>query len=217
MDIEREAWQVYVTLVAGGVAVVPTNAGYGLLAMGPQGVRRIYEMKGRPTTKPCVLVTTWRIFDEVAAPIASRRARVDRRHASVDAARSGHSAQSDVADASRASTRSCASRDARRHPRHVPRGRCAGHARRGDRVRGRPDWSSVRAETGRARAMPTRSRRSRRGSRPTRSSIAVRFRSPGAPELATTILDLPNGRFLREGLHFERDPRLVGCAVRRRN
>ena len=32
MDIEREAWQVYATLVAGGVAVVPTNAGYGLLA-----------------------------------------------------------------------------------------------------------------------------------------------------------------------------------------
>ena len=69
MDIEREAWQVYATLVTGGVAVVPTNAGYGLLAMGPQGVRRIYEMKGRPKTKPCVLVTTWRVFDDVAAPI----------------------------------------------------------------------------------------------------------------------------------------------------
>jgi tRNA A37 threonylcarbamoyladenosine synthetase subunit TsaC/SUA5/YrdC len=70
MDIDRQAWKVYATLVKGGIAVVPTNAGYGLLAMGPEGVRRIYELKGRPTSKPCVTVTTWPVFDDITAPIA---------------------------------------------------------------------------------------------------------------------------------------------------
>ena len=59
MDIEQQTTRVYDTLRAGGLAVVPTNAGYGLLAMGARAVERIYALKGRPASKPCITVTTW--------------------------------------------------------------------------------------------------------------------------------------------------------------
>lgn len=64
-DIETHARLVYETLSADGLAVVPTAAGYGMLAMGRSGVARIYALKGRPGRKPCVTVTTWPIFDDL--------------------------------------------------------------------------------------------------------------------------------------------------------
>jgi tRNA A37 threonylcarbamoyladenosine synthetase subunit TsaC/SUA5/YrdC len=61
---------VYATLREGGLALVPTDAGYGLLAMGEAAVRRIYALKGRPAAKPCVAVADADIFADVAAPVA---------------------------------------------------------------------------------------------------------------------------------------------------
>ena len=69
MDIETTAQQIYDTLTTDGLAVVPTAAGYGILAMGRSGVERIYALKGRPTSKPCVTVTTWPIFDQVTCEV----------------------------------------------------------------------------------------------------------------------------------------------------
>ena len=69
MDIETTAQQIYDTLTTDGLAVVPTAAGYGILAMGRSGVERIYALKGRPTSKPCVTVTTWPIFDQVSCEV----------------------------------------------------------------------------------------------------------------------------------------------------
>lgn len=69
MILEQEAARVYVSLRAGGLAVVPTVAGYGMVALEPSAVARIYALKGRPASKPCVTVTTWPIFDAIAAPI----------------------------------------------------------------------------------------------------------------------------------------------------
>ncbi len=69
MNLEHEAARVYTTLRAGGLAVVPTVAGYGMVALDAGAVERIYALKGRPATKPCVTVTTWPIFDAIAAPI----------------------------------------------------------------------------------------------------------------------------------------------------
>lgn len=69
MDIETTARQIYDTLTTDGLAVVPTAAGYGILAMGRSGVERIYALKGRPTSKPCVTVTTWPIFDQVTCEV----------------------------------------------------------------------------------------------------------------------------------------------------
>lgn len=70
MTLESDVQTVYATLRDGGLALVPTEAGYGLIAIEEPAVRRIYELKGRPSTKPCVTVTTAAITERVAAPIA---------------------------------------------------------------------------------------------------------------------------------------------------
>jgi tRNA A37 threonylcarbamoyladenosine synthetase subunit TsaC/SUA5/YrdC len=203
MDIEREAWQVYQILGAGGVAVVPTNAGYGLLAMGPQGVRRIYEMKGRPATKPCVLVTTWRIFDDVAAPIDG-----DVREWIVETLR-----WTPLAVVTRLN----------------PRSRMLSCLDPFVRLQGtRDDTLATFHEAGRLvtrvaeiacdegrLVFGSSGNRSGSGNAYTIEEVPSRFEAdviidrgpipiPGGERLATTILDLPNGRFLREGLHFAR-------------
>jgi tRNA A37 threonylcarbamoyladenosine synthetase subunit TsaC/SUA5/YrdC len=67
--LERDAVLVYATLKAGGVALVPTDVGYGLVAMEEPAVRRIYALKGRPATKPCVTVANAAIVEQVAQPI----------------------------------------------------------------------------------------------------------------------------------------------------
>lgn len=69
--IEEDAALVYSTLCRGGVALVPTDAGYGLLAMGEEAVRRIYLLKGRPLAKPCVAVADAAILDDVAASVSA--------------------------------------------------------------------------------------------------------------------------------------------------
>ena len=64
-DVDR----VYETLCAGGLALVPTVAGYGLVAIEERAVRKIYELKGRPVTKPCVTIATPAVTENVAAAI----------------------------------------------------------------------------------------------------------------------------------------------------
>lgn len=64
--IERHAERILAVVEAGGVALAQTQTGYGLVAMRTDGVRRIYELKGRPAAKPCVTVGTMEILDEVA-------------------------------------------------------------------------------------------------------------------------------------------------------
>jgi tRNA A37 threonylcarbamoyladenosine synthetase subunit TsaC/SUA5/YrdC len=67
--IERDAERILAVVEAGGVALAQTQTGYGLVAMRTDGVRRIYELKGRPAAKPCVTVGTMEILDEVAGEV----------------------------------------------------------------------------------------------------------------------------------------------------
>jgi tRNA A37 threonylcarbamoyladenosine synthetase subunit TsaC/SUA5/YrdC len=69
-DLEADAEEVYATLRGGGLALVPIEAGYGLVAIEEPAVRQIYELKGRPATKPCVTVASPAITASVAAPLA---------------------------------------------------------------------------------------------------------------------------------------------------
>ncbi|MBK7585109.1 MAG: Sua5/YciO/YrdC/YwlC family protein [Myxococcales bacterium] len=69
-DIAADSRRVYSLLLEGGTALLPTNIGYGLVAMKERAVARIYELKGRPASKPCVTVATWPIFDDVSLPLA---------------------------------------------------------------------------------------------------------------------------------------------------
>lgn len=66
----QDARELYHLLARGGVALAPTETGYGLLAMTSQAVARIYELKGRPSDKPCVTVGSMSVLGDVAAGIA---------------------------------------------------------------------------------------------------------------------------------------------------
>ncbi len=69
LQIQSDARAILSTLLAGGVVLAPTNTGYGLVAMKPEAVRRIYLLKGRPSEKPCVTVGTIPILDDVCTGI----------------------------------------------------------------------------------------------------------------------------------------------------
>lgn len=59
-------------LLAGGVAVVPTDTVYGLAAAldVPAGVEALYALKGRPRSQPCqVLLPTAALLAEAAGPL----------------------------------------------------------------------------------------------------------------------------------------------------
>lgn len=69
---------LYRLLQEGGLALVPTLTGYGLVGMQPDAVRRIYQLKGRPAEKPCVTVGSLAVLDDIATGIdAVTRAWID--------------------------------------------------------------------------------------------------------------------------------------------
>lgn len=68
-DIDLDAARMYETLLHGGLALARTQTGYGLVALRPEAVRRIYELKGRPAEKPCVTVGSMPVLDDVAMEI----------------------------------------------------------------------------------------------------------------------------------------------------
>ncbi|NVB80243.1 MAG: hypothetical protein HOV81_17750 [Kofleriaceae bacterium] len=69
MALDSDVQKVYATLRDGGLALVPTDVGYGLVAIKEPAVRRIYELKGQPAARPCVTVTTTAITERIAAPL----------------------------------------------------------------------------------------------------------------------------------------------------
>lgn len=69
-----DALRAYATLSAGGVVLLPTDVGFGLVACTDAAILRIYGLKGRPRTKPCVTVANAAILDDVA-PIADVQTR----------------------------------------------------------------------------------------------------------------------------------------------
>lgn len=67
--LEQDAFDAYRTLRAGGLVLLPTDVGYGLVAMEEEAVKQLYELKGRPLSKPCVTVANGAIFDDLVLPI----------------------------------------------------------------------------------------------------------------------------------------------------
>jgi tRNA A37 threonylcarbamoyladenosine synthetase subunit TsaC/SUA5/YrdC len=67
MDTEqREAALAYEVVRTGGVVLLPTDVGYGLIGCSDEAVAKIYELKGRPRSKACVTVANLAIMDDVA-------------------------------------------------------------------------------------------------------------------------------------------------------
>lgn len=55
----------YGVLRDGGVVLLPTDVGFGLVGCSDEAVARIYALKGRPRSKACVTVATMEILDDV--------------------------------------------------------------------------------------------------------------------------------------------------------
>ena len=70
-----DAERAYQVLRSGGIVLLPTDVGYGLVACSDHAIARIYELKGRPQAKPCVTVANTAILDDVAV-LADERLRV---------------------------------------------------------------------------------------------------------------------------------------------
>lgn len=69
-----DARSAYEALCDGGVVLLPTDVGFGLVATTDDAVARIYELKGRPQSKACVTVGTAEILDDVALLTSRDRA-----------------------------------------------------------------------------------------------------------------------------------------------
>ncbi len=60
--------ETHAALKQGGVAVVPFNVAYALVGQTPAAIQRIFELKGRPPEKSCVVLGNPDIFRELAHP-----------------------------------------------------------------------------------------------------------------------------------------------------
>lgn len=60
------AVRAYDAVREGGVVLLPTDVGFGLIACTDAAIARIYELKGRPSSKPCVTVANAAILEDLA-------------------------------------------------------------------------------------------------------------------------------------------------------
>lgn len=65
LDIEGDAERVWQIMQAGGVAILPLDVAYGIFAQKPEGVRRIFQAKGRSFSKPSGSLGNLEIMREV--------------------------------------------------------------------------------------------------------------------------------------------------------
>lgn len=56
----------YSAIKQGGLAIIPSRVGYTLLGNSDSSIRKMYNIKGRPLSKPCVLLTTLSDMCEMA-------------------------------------------------------------------------------------------------------------------------------------------------------
>ncbi|MBP6627816.1 MAG: Sua5/YciO/YrdC/YwlC family protein [Kofleriaceae bacterium] len=70
LDLDTAARDLYAVLLAGGLGLACTDTGYGLVALGADAVHRIYQLKGRPAEKPCVVVGTLPVLDDITTGVA---------------------------------------------------------------------------------------------------------------------------------------------------
>lgn len=58
----------------GGLLLAKGDIGYGLLGTSERAIRKMYDVKGRPESNPCVFAGNWRLLDEVAVVTPEERA-----------------------------------------------------------------------------------------------------------------------------------------------
>lgn len=63
---EEKIQQAYETILGGGLAIIPSRVGYTLLGNSQQAIEKMYRIKGRPLTKPCVVLTRYDVLPEIS-------------------------------------------------------------------------------------------------------------------------------------------------------
>ncbi len=64
--LDAEVEDTLRVLREGGLILVKGDIGYGLFSTSEDGIRRMYELKGRPESNPCIFVADLAVMDEVA-------------------------------------------------------------------------------------------------------------------------------------------------------
>lgn len=62
----------------GGLLLAKGDIGYGLLGTSSAAIQKMYELKGRPDSNPCVFAGNWDLLDEVAVVSPEERALLQR-------------------------------------------------------------------------------------------------------------------------------------------
>lgn len=73
----EEARQIFNTMKAGGVAIMPFDVSYAIFAHTARAVERIYEIKNRSQAKPNGVLGNWQIFNELLQPVQADKDIVD--------------------------------------------------------------------------------------------------------------------------------------------
>ena len=76
VQIQRDAQRVFDVVCNGGVALIPLDVAYALVAATPEAVRRIYAAKGRDFSKPMGLVGGLAAHEALHDLVDTRRAMV---------------------------------------------------------------------------------------------------------------------------------------------
>lgn len=75
-QVERDAQRVFAAVRGGGVALIPLDVAYAVVAATPEAVRRIYAAKGRDLSKPMGIVGSIAAHESMHVLDESRRAMV---------------------------------------------------------------------------------------------------------------------------------------------
>ncbi len=64
--IEEKIKLAYKAIKAGGLGIIPSRVGYTLLGNGEKAITKMYQLKGRPLSKPCIVITRYDILQQIA-------------------------------------------------------------------------------------------------------------------------------------------------------
>jgi tRNA A37 threonylcarbamoyladenosine synthetase subunit TsaC/SUA5/YrdC len=66
-SIQKQAIKrAYLNIKKSGLAIIPSRVGYTLLGNTDQAIKKMFELKGRPLSKPCVILTRYDFLDQIA-------------------------------------------------------------------------------------------------------------------------------------------------------
>lgn len=62
----KQASKAHETILNGGLAIIPSRVGYTLLGNSEDSLHKMFRIKGRPLSKPCVVLTNRKLLNELA-------------------------------------------------------------------------------------------------------------------------------------------------------